>query len=542
VASSSNRFAHNGLEGKSAGKVRPCCGTRIATLGQTRVDLQHLLEDLRDAYPDSLEETILTEIVANSLDSDATRISFLTDPAQAALVAIDDGKGMTRRELARYHDIASSGKTRGEGIGFAGVGIKLGLLLCDEVLTESRRKDVHVATRWRLAARQRAPWKWVEPRGLLQGHGTAVCLKLANSLSPLLDASFIEAALRDHFEPLLDPRFDPVLEPRYSKGVELSVNGRKLPKAEKDAGGERVPIAIHLPRKRKPAGSGYLERTTEPLPERNRGVAVATLGKVIRRGWDWLGLVPAHTDRTRGLIEIPALAESLTLNKADFLRAGTRGIAYLAYRKAVQQAVASQLQAWGEGQDDADAAQRRAARPLERDLESVLVELAEEFPALSPLVEQRAGGQKRLPTSQPPDGRSEADGGFAVADSPNIEDEHAEEPAMGESEPPSTVPDVGGPRGPKRPVRYGLSIQFEERGDGDELGRLVGTTAFVNTAHPAYRRAAASRSEGYHIALAVAMALCPHAVEPAGAHGFVAAFLRRWGEALSRDRRRRGAK
>ena len=38
-------------------------------VGETRVDLLHLLEDLRDAYPGAAEETILTEIVANALDS-----------------------------------------------------------------------------------------------------------------------------------------------------------------------------------------------------------------------------------------------------------------------------------------------------------------------------------------------------------------------------------------------------------------------------------------------------------------------------------------
>ena len=43
-------------------------------MGETRVDLEHLLEDLRDAYPSSLEETILTEIIANSLDSRANQI------------------------------------------------------------------------------------------------------------------------------------------------------------------------------------------------------------------------------------------------------------------------------------------------------------------------------------------------------------------------------------------------------------------------------------------------------------------------------------
>jgi hypothetical protein len=37
-------------------------------MGETRVDLLHLLEDLRDAYPGGLEETILTEIAANALD------------------------------------------------------------------------------------------------------------------------------------------------------------------------------------------------------------------------------------------------------------------------------------------------------------------------------------------------------------------------------------------------------------------------------------------------------------------------------------------
>ena len=90
-------------------------------MGQTRVDLRHLLEDLGDAYPGSIEETILTEIVANSLDSGARTVNMRVDPAAATLTVVDDGSGMRRRELARYHDLATSGKTRGKGIGFAGV-------------------------------------------------------------------------------------------------------------------------------------------------------------------------------------------------------------------------------------------------------------------------------------------------------------------------------------------------------------------------------------------------------------------------------------
>ena len=61
----------------------------------------------------------------------------------------------------------------------------------------------------------------------------------------------------------------------------------------------------------------------------------------------------------------------------------------------------------------------------------------------------------------------------------------------------------------------------------------------MNEAHPAYRRAAASRSEGYHVAVAVAMALAPLAVDSAKEHGFVTAFLASWGAAVERRAGRR---
>ena len=206
-------------------------------MGQTRVDLLHLLEDLRDAYPGDLEETILTEVVANSLDSGASRLSVLTDPAERTVVVADNGSGMGRRELSRYHDIASSTKTRGEGIGFAGVGIKLGLLVAEEVLTETRKGDTHVATRWHLASRNRAPWKWVPPPDWVAQQGTAVGLRLKNPLSPLLDPGYIEAALRRHFEPLFDHSFDEILSDHYPLGRDL--RGQRPGRAEAPRHGDR---------------------------------------------------------------------------------------------------------------------------------------------------------------------------------------------------------------------------------------------------------------------------------------------------------------
>ncbi|PYQ17338.1 MAG: hypothetical protein DMF80_01170 [Acidobacteria bacterium] len=538
-------------------------------MGETRVDLQHLLEDIRDAYPGALEESIVTEIVANSLDSGAAALHFRADPSLATLTVVDDGSGMSRRELARYHDIAASTKSRGEGIGFAGVGIKLGILASEDVLTETRRGKSHVATLWRLASRHKAPWRWVPPSGLVDGHGTAVRLRVRNPLSPLLDAGFLESVLRRHFAPLFDPGFDEVLAAHYPIGVGFLVNDVALER--RAAAGERVPLAVRLGRRRKPSAVGYLARFPEALPEDDRGLAVSTLGKVIKRGWDWLGLAPSDPARIRGLIEVPDLAESLTLNKADFIRTGPRGALYLAYRKGMQEAAAGPLAAWGAGGDvRGEEARRRKVRPLERDLTDILVGVADDFPLVASLIERRAGGQKRLslgtapgggtvppgiaaghvaaalPEADAPEGPEAASGGAratpstATADTESADDGGGERRREGGTSGQASS-DVTWPagRGRRRPSRVGLSLQFESRPDDPNLGRLVESTVRVNDAHPAYLRAAASRAEGYHLALTVALSLAPLAAEPAQTQAFVTTFLSRWGEAIGGPGRRR---
>lgn len=520
-------------------------------MGETRIDLLHLLEDLRDAYPVAAEETILTEIVANAIDSGAATLTITADAAESTLTIVDDGRGMRRRDLARYHDVAATTKVRGEGIGFAGVGIKIGLLVSGEVLTETRLGRHHAATAWHLASRHRAPWKWIPPPGLVADHGTAVRLRLKNPLSPLLDAGFIEAALWRHFQPLLDPDLAETLAAHYPRGVRFVVNGQALePKAWQAA--ERAPVTVRLPRKRRPAASGYLVRDRLPLPEERRGLAISTFGKVIKRGWEWLGLAPSSPDRIGGLIEVPALAQALTLNKADFIRTGPRGAVYLAYRKAIQESVARQLGEWGDLREASADAHRRAARPVERDLEAVLVDLAEEFPLLAALVERRAGGQRALPIGRDPGMPQPVAAPAPHPSAPAIAVPEAPADAGPSGEPVAAGPGVAEPAAPppaeaalpsagglRKPARYGLSIQFEPRSDDPELARLVEATIWINEAHPAYRRAAASRSEGYHIALATAMALAPLAVEPAKEHAFLTAFLAAWGAAIERRGARR---
>ena len=223
---------------------------------------------------------------------------------------------------------------------------------------------------------------------------------------------------------------------------------------------------------------------------------------------------------------------------------------------------------------------------LERDLERVLEDLAHDFPLLRSLVDRRTGGQKRLPLPGRGDERvpaplfaniragfePAAEGGpsmptgGATAKQPEGSSTPAPEPpplspqeappaesgATPESE--ALTPEDGHPHehiaaspgavdtvhGRRRPARYGLLVQFESRPADSELGRLVDSTIWINDAHPAYARAAASRSLGYHTALAVALALAPLAVEARDEHTFITQFLAHWGgvQAVGSTRRR----
>jgi hypothetical protein len=171
-------------------------------------------------------------------------------------------------------------------------------------------------------------------------------------------------------------------------------------------------------------------------------------------------------------------------------------------------------------------------------------------------VERREGGQRKLPMGDHEAGRRLAAGAGLATVAPEPEAARAEAASEGDGGTPPATPreseeapeEVAPPasplslpvtKGPRRPARYGLTIQFESRSDSPDLARLVESTVWVNDAHPAHLRAVASRSEGYHVALSVAMALAPLAAEPEREREFLAAFLERWGRALPRRGRSR---
>ncbi|MEM4531030.1 MAG: ATP-binding protein [Thermofilaceae archaeon] len=275
---------------------------------RTKVNIKHLLEDLRDAYPlGSTEEIVLTELAANALDAGARTIRFDFDRARGCFSVADDGRGMSRVEFESYHDIAESSKARGRGIGFAGVGAKLALLISRAVYTETAGPDGRFAAVWRLVGDRDAVWREVLPAGKVE-RGTYVELFLGRD-SQLLEPAFVRRKLEEHFLPLIVPAFEAVWGEVYGGRVRLLVRGSELV----------------LPRSH-PFREGIFRRVGEGgvlVSRYGRSEPVFLLsarGKVVMRGWEAVGIAVDGFKGVWGIAELPGLVQVLSLNKCEVLK------------------------------------------------------------------------------------------------------------------------------------------------------------------------------------------------------------------------------
>ncbi len=503
-------------------------------MGETRVEIRHLLEDLRDAYPFPEEEVVVTELIANALDSGAGRVSLTTEFSARRLTVLDDGAGMTLSMLKRYHDIAATTKHRGRGIGFAGVGAKLALLLAEAVITETRRGRFHRATRWRLDTPRRAPWNYFPPSGLVPGpHGTAVTVIASEKTSPLLKPDYLERLIAEHFTALLSPEMAEILKTVYPRGTVIEVNGRPVVPLDLPALIGRKTVWVRAPGAGRMVGLGFVARAAAPLPDAHAGIAVSAYGKTIKRGWDWLGITPRSPRLITGLIEVPRLVDLLTTNKADFLKDGTSLRKYYLLRKAIQQAVEPVLREFGELAPPAQTMKKSA--DLGRRFERVIDGLMADFPELSPLLGRRLAGVSGEPKMEAGAEVVAADP-FAASDPFTAEPEKpapASPPGDDSSTHLSPEPQAGGPEdlsSGRRSRRPGIKVAFEDNPVREDLARLEEDQILINRIHPAWVRAVRDGSEEYHVALCIAWVLAGYLELEKSPRGFIDRFLAKWGD------------
>jgi len=128
------------------------------------VNFENLIRDLADMYPFDVGTVVLVELVANALDSGATQISVDFNAQEKVLVVADNGSGMTEADFSQYHDFAAGLKTRGMGIGFAGVGAKISFNIASQVTTETRSDSFAGGSNWYLESKNKLIWEDIEPK------------------------------------------------------------------------------------------------------------------------------------------------------------------------------------------------------------------------------------------------------------------------------------------------------------------------------------------------------------------------------------------
>jgi hypothetical protein len=457
---------------------------------ESSVNYQNLIRDLAEMYPFEVAEVIIIELIANSLDAHATRISVDFDPRRKVLTVTDNGKGMNATWFEEYHDFAAGLKARGEGIGFAGLGAKISFNVAERVVTETRSRSFSHGSNWFLQSKKKLVWEDIQPAHLSGSYGTRVEVDFRSdariSYSSTQDLSGI---ILRHYLPLTDPTFLSFYEKMkyYSSDFRFIVNGQVIQPKPVVAHFDLDKVRKFFPKKAgKMFGLGLfgIAPVDYPVAPDICGVLLSTRGKVIK-GELFNQFPGAQGPRIFGLVEVPGLARFLTTSKTDLIRVGHHREIEKLY-DPIRQEFRAWLKDIGIGSSEI-AGSDEAAR-LERELRRLL----EDVPELG----EFAGFRDRARILKAND---------SGQISANIED--GAEPtfplgAGSKGEGPGPV-DVGGESGQalvedrqgretvtpiSRSVRRGPKITFMEEPERTDLAWIEGGNIIINSGHPCYKK------------------------------------------------------
>jgi len=501
----------------------------------SRVNFKKLVTDLADMYQDETFDVVVAELTANALDAGAARIDLEWDAAANTLVITDDGRGMTADEFEQYHDLAAELKTRGDGIGFAGVGAKISFNLAMRVVTETRHNGEARASDWYWGANNALLWRPVAPAHL-RVDGTRVAIHFNAGLPNNIDGDYLARVLKRHYLPLFITDFARAYEriKLYSPVARFTVNGRAIEQTDLSSAAAltaRDDVTIKLGATAVGWGALGVSRHDCPIDGRRFGVLLCTRAKVIKAETFGLptGLLGA---RLYGVFEIPALIDYLTANKSDVRgRGGARQLGKIL--DASRAAVAKFLQA--QGVAIARLQSNPLAGKLEKALERIVRQLPElrDFDGLTPksrALQNSADGKiaaSDLSVEDKGDARYNADAG-------DDDDGDGVDNTGGEQHQPQQR-DAGGKTKtkPRRTRRHqGPRVAFEDHPARAETAWLNADTIVINSGHAAYRnRISHAEARLTYCMFSIGIALDKAEVlQDAGGVSYVDRFVAAWGE------------
>jgi len=346
---------------------------------ESSINFQNLIRDLAEMYPFDVAEVVLVELIANSLDAKATRISIHYDPESKILIIADNGEGMDASQFNEYHDLAAGLKTRGTGIGFAGVGAKISFNIANCVITETQSDSFSGGSKWYLVSPKKLIWDDIQASSL-NSKGTRVEIRFRPDVDiPYSSKEHIVKLLKRHYLPLLNHEFLDLYEELgfYSKNYRFVVNDEIIsPINFKDTFELEKEKKFFPTKAGKKIGYGIfgLSNTEYPIGPEICGVLLCAHGKVIKG--DFLNQFPGGlSSKILGVVEVPSFIDFITTAKTDFMHKRGEYKNFESFYGPVREEFKAWLTELGVQQLEDEYSSE--ARKLERELSKILDEVPE---------------------------------------------------------------------------------------------------------------------------------------------------------------------
>ena len=348
-------------------------------LHRSSINFQNLIQDLSEMYLCEVSEVVLIELVANSLDAGADHITIKFDKSKKILEIKDNGRGMDAGVFEEYHDFAAGLKSRGDGIGFAGLGAKISFNIANRVITETKSRSFCGGSSWYLKSKKELVWENLKPSHLF-GHGTKVAVYFRPDAKLTYSSSEdLIRLLRRYYLPLFDSRFLKLYKDtgRYSQNLRFEINGHIVKIGNIDKAYNLEKVKEFFPTKSgKKFGYGIMgiSKSEYPLGADSCGILLCTLGKVIKS--DLFNQFPSSLGpRLFGVVEVPDFVKYLTTAKTDFIHnRGTRREFESLYNPIRQE-----FKAWLKyiGVETAEVVGTNEAIKLEKELKKLIDDIPE---------------------------------------------------------------------------------------------------------------------------------------------------------------------
>jgi len=279
-----------------------------------RVDLQHLMENIRDHYRIEIEEAAIVENVDNCIDECYTELRFSTKEGKIEILMLGDG--MSKEVfLATLPRIAATTKIKEESrsLGRYGWGMKVCLWIAKHIRIETKRDDFHGAQSWKIS--DKIPlYRIEEPVEKTAENFTKITIELNDEYKGKITPEFIERTLRYYYPTILH---NAKVRNRYGQKriLRMFVNSESVEPPLEVEYEKRKPIKVEIGGEE---ATGYVYLSKEALPDEQCGLSIIIHGRRVTR--DFFGYHGDKSDRITGYIHADMLIKCIAGDKTILKR------------------------------------------------------------------------------------------------------------------------------------------------------------------------------------------------------------------------------